>query len=217
MKRSPTPRSRWRVAKKASSQRWLARQAKDPYAAGAKRRRYASRAAYKLLEIDKKFRLLKSAKTVLDLGAAPGGWSEVAAGCGLSVLAVDIRPFTPPAGVVFLRGDIRAKTLSVAIAAALDKKADLVLCDCAADFIGNRVADRVRNEELSLDATNLTVKLLAQNGNFLVKIFGGASVQLLELIDENFASRHYCKPPSSRKDSAENYLLATGFFGHKPL
>ena len=210
--RSPTPRSRWRVGRKEASSRWLRRQDKDPYVAAARRAGFASRAAYKLLEINKKAGLLKNASAIVDLGAAPGSWSAVAKKVGGGrVVAVDIKPFPPPDGVLFLRGDITDPTIRQKIAAALGGKADLVLCDAAPDFSGNRITDRVRAEELALAASKLASSLLAEGGSFLLKVFGNAPEGLNRLIGDSFTAKRHFKPASSRRESAENYLLAIGF------
>lgn len=209
--RSPTPRSRWRIGKKDSSTRWLRRQERDPYVHGAKKRGFASRAAYKLIEIDEKVGLLKAASTVIDLGAAPGGWSEVAKAADTTVVAVDKTEFTPPPGVLALVGDITEPNLKQRLIAALGKKADLVLCDAAPASSGHRVTDRIRAEELALAAADLATAVLADGGNLLLKLFGNPHERLARLIADSFAAKRRLKPAASRKESAENYLLAIGF------
>jgi len=207
-KSSPNPRSRWR----ASSARWLKRNEKDPYVIAAKKAGFSSRAAYKLLEIDAKTNLLKNARIIIDLGASPGGWSSViASGNALQIIAVDKVPFTPPANVTFINADLDTPLALEQINEIIRGKADVVLSDVAPNFCGHHATDRIRSEELALTITSLAVELLAVGGSFLLKLFSNPTDNLQQLINLHFESSRRLKPPSSRKESGENYLLATGF------
>jgi 23S rRNA (uridine2552-2'-O)-methyltransferase len=216
---------RVRTAKrrKASSTRWLERQLNDPYVARAKAEGYRARSAYKLIEIDDRFRLLKPGFRVVDLGAAPGGWAEVAAARVKStdanprVLAVDILDIAPLAGVTILRKDMLDEDATHAIKAALGgHPADIVLSDMAAPTTGHRQTDHLRTILLGERAAEFAATVLRPGGSFLVKVFqGGASGSLLGTLKRDFASVHHVKPPASRAGSVELYLVAKGFRGGK--
>jgi len=191
---------------KSSSKRWLQRHVSDSYVRRAKEKGYRSRAAFKLLEIDAKEKLLRPGMTVLDLGAAPGGWSQVAAQKvrpGGRVVAIDLLDVAPIPGVELQKGDFRQ--------IAFDGPADLVLCDVSPNISGIRDTDQERAAELVQDAAALARKYLAPGGAFLVKVFhGGRFPTLLDDIKHGFRTVQVCKPGASRSESRETYLLARG-------
>jgi 23S rRNA (uridine2552-2'-O)-methyltransferase len=203
--------------RKPSSRAWLERQINDPYVARAKREGFRSRAAYKLAEIDDKARVLKPGARVVDLGAAPGGWSEVAtrrAGANGRVVALDILEMKPIPGVEFLRLDFLDPTAPERLKAMLGGKADLVLSDMAANTIGHRKTDHLRIMGLAEAAARFACEVLGPGGNFLCKVFqGGTETALLSQLKRDFTSVKHIKPPASRSGSAELYLLARGFRG----
>jgi 23S rRNA (uridine2552-2'-O)-methyltransferase len=202
-----------------SSRTWLERQIRDPYVARAKREGFRSRAAYKLAEIDDKYQLLKSGTRVVDLGAAPGGWSEIAAGrvgAGGRVLAIDILDMKPIAGVEFLKLDFLDATAPQRLKDLLGGQADLVLSDMAANATGRRRTDHLRIMALAEAAAHFAREVLAPGGSLLCKVLqGGTEAALLAELKRDFASVKHVKPPASRSDSAELYLLARGFRGRK--
>ena len=202
-----------------SSRTWLERQIRDPYVARAKREGFRSRAAYKLAEIDDKYRLLKSGTRVVDLGAAPGGWSEIAArrvGAGGRVLAIDILDMKPIAEVEFLKLDFLDATAPQRLKDLLGGQADLVLSDMAANATGHRQTDHLRIMALAEAAAHFAREVLAPGGSFLCKVLqGGTEAALLAGLKRDFASVKHVKPPASRSDSAELYLLARGFRGRE--
>jgi 23S rRNA (uridine2552-2'-O)-methyltransferase len=213
---------RVRTARKRShaSTLWLARQLNDPYVAAAKRDGFRSRAAYKLLEIDAKKRLLKPNQRIVDLGAAPGGWSQISAersgsaqGRG-KVVAIDLLDVEPIAGVDFMRLDFLADAAPDLLKERLGGQADLVLSDMAANTTGHRKTDHLRIVALVDAAAAFAREVLAPGGAFLAKVFqGGAEGELLALLKRDFAKVEHVKPPASRKGSSELYVLATGFRG----
>jgi len=202
-----------------SSRTWLERQIRDPYVARAKREGFRSRAAYKLAELADKYRLLKPGTRVVDLGAAPGGWSEIAArrvGAGGRVLAIDILDMKPIAGVEFLKLDFLDHTAPQRLKALLGGQADLVLSDMAANATGHRQTDHLRIMALAEAAAHFAREVLAPGGSFLCKVLqGGTEAALLAGLKRDFASVKHVKPPASRSDSAELYLLARGFRGRE--
>jgi 23S rRNA (uridine2552-2'-O)-methyltransferase len=204
-------------ARKLSSQRWLERQLNDPYVRAAKQDGYRSRAAYKLLELDAKFRLLKKGARVLDLGAAPGGWSQVAAkrvGEGGKVVAADILEIAPLGDVAVLQCDLLDPDTPARLKAALGGAADLVLTDMAAPTTGHRATDHLRTVALFEAALDVAEDVLKPGGAFLGKVFqGGASGELLARVKTLFREVKHVKPPASRAESVELYLVATGFRG----
>jgi 23S rRNA (uridine2552-2'-O)-methyltransferase len=201
----------------ASSARWLERQLNDPYVADAKRKGYRSRAAFKLAELDDKFRILKKNATVLDLGAAPGGWSQVArrrVGPGGRVVGVDIIDTAPIEGVAFLKLDMLSAEAPAAIRAALSGTADVVLSDMAAPTTGHKRTDQLRTAVLFESALEIAQDVLAPGGAFIGKVFqGGASPDLLQKLKQAFREVKHHKPPASRTESPELYLVALGFRG----
>jgi 23S rRNA (uridine2552-2'-O)-methyltransferase len=205
--------------RKVSSQRWLERQLNDPYVVASKRDGYRSRAAYKLKEIDEKHRFLKPGSQVIDLGAAPGGWSQIAAertqsiaGKG-QVVAIDISPMETLAGVEVLHLDFMAEDAEARLKALLrDGHADVVLSDMAAPTIGHTRTDHLRIMGLAEAAAHFACDVLRPGGTFVAKVLqGGTERELLDLLKKRFAKVQHVKPPASRSDSAELYVLATGF------
>ena len=203
-----------------SQKRWLERQLNDPYVARARREGLRSRAAFKLIEIDDKHRVLKPGGRVVDLGAAPGGWSEVAAkrvgaaeGRG-KVVAIDILEMAPIPGVMFRQLDFLDPKAPEHLHEMLDGGADVVLSDMAAPATGHRSTDHVRVVALVESALDLAADVLKPGGTFLAKVFqGGAGGELVARLKRSFAKVHHVKPKASRKESPEVYVLATGFRG----
>jgi 23S rRNA (uridine2552-2'-O)-methyltransferase len=200
-----------------SSRTWLERQISDPYVMRAKREGFRSRAAYKLAEIDDKYRVLKAGARVVDLGAAPGGWSEIAVrrvGKNGRVIALDILDMKPIAGVEFLHLDFLDETVPAQLKEKLAGNADVVLSDMAANATGHRQTDHLRIMALAEVAAQFAREVLAKGGTFVCKVLqGGTEVTLLAELKRDFASVKHVKPPASRTDSAELYLLARGFRG----
>jgi 23S rRNA (uridine2552-2'-O)-methyltransferase len=202
-----------------SQKRWLERQLNDPYVARAKREGMRSRAAYKLIEIDDKYRLLKAGARVVDLGAAPGGWSEIAAkrvGNGRGrVVAIDILEMKPIAGVDFMQLDFLDPSAPERLRAALDGGADVVLSDMAANATGHKKTDQLKIMALVEAAAEFAREVLRPGGSFLAKALqGGTETALLSELKRDFATVRHVKPQASRADSSELYLLATGFRGN---
>jgi 23S rRNA (uridine2552-2'-O)-methyltransferase len=201
-----------------SSKRWLERQLNDPYVARARREGFRGRAAFKLIEIDDKHRLLRRGARVVDLGAAPGGWSQVAAqrvgaaeGSGL-VIAVDVLPMAPVAGVQSIQLDFLDPRAPDEIKARLGGAADAVLSDMAANATGHRKTDQLKIMALAQAAAEFAREVLAPGGALLCKVLqGGTEAALLAQLKRDFAAVKHVKPAASRADSAELYLLATGF------
>ncbi|MDR3538728.1 MAG: RlmE family RNA methyltransferase [Acetobacteraceae bacterium] len=206
-----------KTAKKRSvaSQRWLARQLNDPYVLAAKAQGWRSRAAFKLLELDDKFSLLRAGSRVVDLGAAPGGWTQVAVKRGArAVVGVDLLPIDPIPGSNLMLGDFNDPEMPARLAEALGGKADLVLSDMAPNTSGHGATDHLRIMALADLALAFAVEVLVEGGSFVAKVFaGGSERQMLERMKRSFASVRHAKPPSSRKESSELYVVATGFRG----
>jgi 23S rRNA (uridine2552-2'-O)-methyltransferase len=203
--------------RKLSSQRWLERQLNDPYVRAAKQEGWRSRAAFKLIELDDKYRFLKKGARVLDLGAAPGGWSQVAAkkvGEGGKIVAADILEIEPLNGATVLQCDLLDPETPAQLKAALGGPADVVLTDMAAPTTGHRATDHLRTVALFEAALNVAEDVLKPNGVFVGKVFqGGASGELLARVKKLFREVKHVKPPASRSESVELYLVATGFRG----
>ena len=201
-----------------SSRIWLERQISDPYVARAKRDGLRSRAAYKLAEIDDKYHVFKEGSRVVDLGAAPGGWSEIAVrriGAKGRMIALDILDFKPIPGVEFLKLDFLDEAAPERLKALLGGKADVVLSDMAANATGHRKTDHLRIMALAEAAVHFARDVLAEGGAFLCKVLqGGTETVLLAELKRDFETVKHVKPPASRSDSAELYLLARGFRGH---
>jgi 23S rRNA (uridine2552-2'-O)-methyltransferase len=209
-------------AKSLSSKLWLERQLNDPYVARAKREGYRGRAAFKLIEIDDKHRLFKKGARVVDLGAAPGGWSQVAVkriGAGQGrVVAIDLLDMAPIAGVDFVQLDFLDPNAPDELKKMLGGPADVVLSDMAANATGHRKTDHLKIMALAEAAADFAREVLAPGGAFLCKVLqGGTEATLLAGLKQDFASVKHVKPAASRRDSAELYLLATGFRGRAAL
>lgn len=206
-----------------SSANWLRRQLRDPYVAAAQREGLRSRAAYKLIELDDRFHFLKPGARVVDLGAAPGGWSLVAAERvgsvsggtnGGRVVAIDIQEMEPIPGVEILHLDFLAADAPERLRAALGGLADVVLSDMASPATGHTRTDHLRIIALLEAAYDFASTVLAPGGSFVGKVLrGGTERQLLDMLKHDFAEVRHVKPPASRKDSAEIYVIATGFRG----
>jgi 23S rRNA (uridine2552-2'-O)-methyltransferase len=201
----------------ASSARWLVRQLKDSYVAAAKRRGYRSRAAFKLIELDDRFRFLAPGGRVVDLGAAPGGWTQVAAertGASGRVVAVDAREMAPVAGAVTVACDVFDREAPGRIAAALGGPADAVLSDMAAAATGHAATDHLRAMALAEAALDIAEGTLAEGGAFVAKLLqGGGERDLRRRLERRFARVRFAKPPASRSESRETYAVALGFRG----
>jgi 23S rRNA (uridine2552-2'-O)-methyltransferase len=212
------PGERLKTAKKrtASSSRWLTRQLNDPYVKQARAAGYRSRAAFKLAELDERFGLLKGASRVVDLGVAPGGWSQVVRERSprARVVGIDLLPTEPLEGVTLLQLDFMDDSAPERLQAALDGPADLVLSDMAANTVGHKQTDHLRTMGLVEAAADFAIHTLAQGGAFVAKVLaGGTDTALLALLKRHFASVKHAKPPASRKDSSEWYVIAQGFKG----
>ena len=208
--------------RKPSSRAWLERQIKDPYVARAKRDGLRSRAAYKLTEIDDKYKVFKSGAKVVDLGAAPGGWSQVAAKrIGLAngkgrVVATDLLEMPEIVGVTFAQLDFLAADAPGRLIAMMEGRADVVMSDMAANTTGHRKTDQLRMVGLVETAAAFAAEVLKPGGAFLAKTFqSGADAELMVQLKRDFSSVRHVKPAASRQDSSERYLLATGFRGGK--
>jgi 23S rRNA (uridine2552-2'-O)-methyltransferase len=211
-----------------SSARWLERQLNDPYVQAAQREGFRSRAAFKLQEIDEKYHLLRPGQRIIDLGAAPGGWSQIAAakvraldgkGAGQGqVIAIDIDPMGELPGVTVLHLDFMAAEAEPTLKRLLrGGKADGVLTDMAAPTVGHTRTDHLRIMGLAEAAAAFAADVLEPGGWFLAKVFqGGTSGTLLDMLKADFATVRHVKPPASRADSAELYVLATGFRKREP-
>ncbi|MBV1797630.1 RlmE family RNA methyltransferase [Siccirubricoccus sp. G192] len=215
--RGLTTRLRTAKGRTTASQKWLERQLNDPYVRAAQARGLRSRAAFKLIEIDEKYRLLKPGARVVDLGAAPGGWTQVVvqkAGPRGRVVALDLLAMDPLPGATVLQGDFQDPAAEQAVLTALDGPADLVLSDMAPNTTGHGATDHLRIIGLAELALDFAIKVLAPGGGFVAKVFqGGSEKTLLEALKRDFASVRHAKPPASRKDSSELYVVAMGFRG----
>jgi len=200
-----------------SSQKWLERQLNDPYVARAKREGYRSRAAFKLIEIDDKYHILKPGQRIVDLGAAPGGWSQIAkrkVGDKGRVVGIDLLPIDPLPGVEFIQLDFLDESAPGKLIEMLGGPADVVMSDMAANTTGHKKTDHLRIIGLAEAAIYFAREILAPGGVFLAKVFqGGTENQLLADLKRDFATVRHVKPAASRADSAELYVLATGFRG----
>jgi 23S rRNA (uridine2552-2'-O)-methyltransferase len=198
-----------------ASQEWLQRQLNDPYVRAAQAQGYRSRAAFKLIELDDRYKLIKRGARVLDLGAAPGGWTQVAVQRGAGqVVGLDLLPMDPPAGSIFLQGDFNDPDMPDRLRELLGGPADLVLSDMAPNTTGHAATDHIRIVALAELALDFALQVLAPGGGFVCKVRqGGSERSLLEPMKHAFATVRHAKPPASRKESSELYVLATGFRG----
>ena len=200
----------------AASTRWLERQLNDPYVHKAKAEGYRSRAAYKLTELDERFGLLAGTNRIVDLGIAPGGWSQVVKRRrpAATVVGIDLLPVDPIDGVTILEMDFMAETAPGLLADALGGAADLVLSDMAANTVGHQQTDHLRTMGLVEAAALFAVEILRPGGAFVAKVLaGGADSTLVAELKRNFTAVKHAKPPASRKGSSEWYVIAQGFKG----
>ena len=215
-----TERVKTAKGRKLSSTLWIERQLNDPYVQKARAEGYRSRAAYKLIEIDERYHVLRRGQTVVDLGAAPGGWSQVAvqrtgATAAAPVVAIDLLPMDPIDGVRLLTQDFSADEAPEALIAALaGRRPQVVLSDLAPETTGHRATDHLRIVALVELALEFARETLAPGGTFLAKVFqGGTEGDLLATMRRDFRTVRHVKPPASRQQSPETYVLATGFRG----
>ena len=206
-RKAPAPRGlavavRTAKGRSAASQRWLARQLNDPYVAAAKRQGFRSRAAFKLAELDERFRLIRRGSLVVDLGAAPGGWTQVAVQRGAArVVGVDLLAVDPVAGAAMLQGDFTEPAVQERLIAELGGKADLVLSDMAPNTTGHGATDHLRIVALAEASLAFALDVLADGGAFVAKVFqGGAEKTMLERLKRDFSAVRHAKPPASRKE-----------------
>jgi 23S rRNA (uridine2552-2'-O)-methyltransferase len=200
--------------RKVSSTRWLERQLNDPYVKRAKAENYRSRAAYKLIELDERFGLLRGAKAVVDLGIAPGGWSQVVRKKipQATVVGIDLLPTDPIEGVTILQMDFMDDAAPEQLRKALGGPADLVLSDMAANTVGHQQTDHLRTMALVEAGLEFAREVLCPGGSYVAKVLaGGADSQLVAEMKRSFATVKHAKPPASRKDSSEWYVVAQGF------
>jgi 23S rRNA (uridine2552-2'-O)-methyltransferase len=200
--------------RKISSTRWLERQLNDPYVRRAKAENYRSRAAYKLLELDERFGLLKGVKAVVDLGIAPGGWSQVVRrrAPGARVVGIDLLPTDAIEGVTILQMDFMDEDATARLREALGGPADLVLSDMAANTVGHPQTDHLRTMALVEAGLEFAGEVLRPGGAYVAKVLaGGADSALVAELKRQFATVKHAKPPASRKDSSEWYVVAQGF------
>jgi 23S rRNA (uridine2552-2'-O)-methyltransferase len=215
------PRQRVRTARNrsASSTRWLERQLNDPYVRRARAENYRSRAAYKLLEIDERFGVLKGVTAVIDLGIAPGGWSQVVRRRmpQAKVVGIDLLPTDPIEGVEILQMDFMDDEAPEKLKAALGGPADLVLSDMAANTVGHPQTDHLRTMGLVEAGLEFAKEVLRPGGAYVAKVLaGGADNNLVAELKRHFTAVKHAKPPASRKDSSEWYVIAQGFKGELP-
>lgn len=200
----------------ASSTRWLTRQLNDPYVKAAKEAGWRSRAAFKLIELDQKFALLKNAQRVVDLGVAPGGWSQVVRKVSpkAAVVGIDLLPTEPLDGVTLFEMDFMDDAAPGLLVEALGGAPDLVISDMAANTVGHKATDHLRTMGLVETAAHFAIENLSIGGAFVAKVLaGGTDTDLLALLKRHFTTVKHAKPPASRKDSSEWYVIAQGFKG----
>jgi 23S rRNA (uridine2552-2'-O)-methyltransferase len=216
--RSGEDRTRLKTGKgrTTSSTRWLSRQLNDPYVKKAKAEGYRSRAAYKLAELDDRFKLLDGVARVIDLGIAPGGWSQVVRKRApkARIAGIDLLPTDPIDGVTIFEMDFMADAAPAVLEGALDGPPELILSDMAANTVGHKQTDHLRTMGLVETAADFAIATLAPGGAFVAKVLaGGTDAELLALLKRHFASVKHAKPPASRKGSSEWYVIAQGFKG----
>ena len=202
--------------RKHSSTRWLERQLNDPYVRRAKVENYRSRAAYKLIELDERFGFLRGAKSVVDLGIAPGGWSQVIRRKApkAKIVGIDLLPTDPIDGVAILQMDFMDDAAPRRLQEALGGPADLVLSDMAANTVGHQQTDHLRTMALVEAGLDFAREVLRPGGAYVAKVLaGGADSELVAELKRSFSSVKHAKPPASRKDSSEWYVVAQGFKG----
>jgi len=200
---------------KESSRQWIERQLNDPYVQRAQREGWRARSAFKLIELDEKFHLIKKGARVIDLGAAPGSWAQVALKHGAGrIVGIDLLPIDPLAGATFLEMDFLAPEAPGDLRTALGGAPDLVLSDMAANTTGHARTDQIKTGALAEAAAEFAMTNLAPGGAFVTKAFqGGLDAALLTRLKQSFATVRHAKPPASRAESAEVYVVAAGFRG----
>lgn len=201
-------------SRSASSTRWLERQLNDPLVHEAKRLGFRARSVFKLEQIDRKYGFLRPGSKVVDLGAAPGSWSQYTAAKGCKVVAIDILAMAPLAGVQILHGDFLDPAMQAAIVTALDGPADTVLSDIAASSTGQRAVDRLRAESIGETVLAFAAEVLRPGGNCVLKLVKGAEATLTPIVREHFTGWRLTKPEATRSESSEIYFIATG---RKPI
>jgi 23S rRNA (uridine2552-2'-O)-methyltransferase len=211
-------RQRIKTAKgrSSSSIKWIQRQLNDPYVRKAQAEGYRSRAAYKLLELDERFHFLKGAKRVIDLGIAPGGWTQVVRKIcpGAAVVGIDLLPTDPIDGALILQMDFMSEEAPALLAEALGGPADIVLSDMAANTVGHPQTDHLRTMALVEAGCDFAAEVLRPGGSYVAKVLaGGADNSLVAELKRLFTTVKHAKPPASRKDSSEWYVIAQGFKG----
>lgn len=202
----------------AQSTRWLARQLNDPYVKRAKAEGYRSRAAYKLIELDEKFTILRGMRFIVDLGVAPGGWAQVARKVApkAAIVGIDLLPVEPIPGVTLLEMDFMDDAAPERLLSALGEAPDLVLSDMAANTVGHQQTDHLRTMGLVEAAADFAMRTLKPGGTFVSKVFaGGTDGALLRELKAAFKTVKHAKPPASRKGSVEWFVVAQGFKGRK--
>jgi 23S rRNA (uridine2552-2'-O)-methyltransferase len=197
--------------RRAGSTRWLDRHLNDPYVQGARQAGYRARAAYKLLEIDRRFGLLKPGRAVVDLGSAPGSWAQVAAARGCRVIGLDLAEIAPIAGVTMLRGDVFDPAMPAALRAAASGPIAVVLSDMAASSTGQRAVDRLRAEAIGEAVLALLPELLAPGGSAVIKLVRGAESGVTAEAKRQFERVQLVRPEATRRESSEVYLVALGY------
>lgn len=215
--RTATVRLRTAKGRPTASQLWLVRQLNDPYVQAAKAQGFRSRAAFKLIELDDRFKLIRKGARVVDLGAAPGGWSQVAVQRGAAkVVGVDLLPTEPLAGAHIIQGDFTDADMPDRLDTLLNGPADLVVSDMAPNTTGHNATDHLRIMGLAEMALDFAIQVLAEGGGFVTKVFqGGSERDMLARLKTHFTTVRHAKPPASRKESSELYVVATGFRAQK--
>lgn len=209
-------RLRNRKGRRAGSARWLERQLNDPYVRAAQQAGYRARAAFKLRQLDDRFQLLRHATRVVDLGTAPGSWAQVVRERRpeATLVGIDLLDMAPVDGLAFVKGDFLADGMDDRLIALLGGKADVVLSDMAANMVGHRQTDYLRTMALVEAAAEFAARVLAPGGHFAAKVLGsGADAALLAVLQRRFASVQHAKPPASRAESSETYVVARDFRG----
>ena len=201
------------LGRTTGQQKWLQRQLNDPYVRAAQEQGWRSRAAFKLLELDDRFHLIRRGARVVDLGAAPGGWTQVAVKRGASqVVGIDLLAIEPIAGSTLIQGDFTDEAMDARLKHVMGGKADLVLSDMAPNTTGHTMTDHIRIMGLAELALHFALEMLEPGGIFVAKVFqGGSERSLLEAMKKRFQVVRHAKPPASRKESSELYVVATGF------
>ncbi len=201
------------LGRTTGQQKWLQRQLNDPYVRAAQEQGWRSRAAFKLIELDERFHLIRRGARVVDLGAAPGGWTQVAVKQGAAqVVGIDLLPMEPIPGSSLIQGDFTEDAMEARLKHVMGGKADLVLSDMAPNTTGHTDTDHIRIMGLAELALHFAFDMLEPGGGFVAKVFqGGSEKHMLEQMKRHFASVRHAKPPASRKESSELYVVATGF------